>query len=205
MLAAWRAAEERLYPMIMVVPEAYERVVRLVGEATVELQLACPDLPSLVATAPGVADNVRRLAAANGFGEGLDFPLIAASACLMRYRQLESDTHRDQRRRLIAAAVEAGGDWVILAQGAAPTTWPPMPSATVEMHLASGRALEETTTIDEATGAPRFSLSEIQLDPSTGERGGDEPDGSGGREEFDDLSAWRAAIAAKRGMIGRSH
>lgn len=205
MLAAWRAAEERLYPMIMVVPEAYERVVRLVGEATVELQLACPDLASLVAASPGVADDVRRLAAANGFGEGLDFPLIAASACLMRYRQLEADTHRDQRRRLIAGAVEAGDDWVTLAQGTPPTTWPPMPSSTVEMHLASGRALEQTTTIDEATGAAHFALSEIPLDPSTGERGRDEPDESAGREEFDDLSAWRAAIAARREMIERSH
>jgi len=191
--------------MIMVIPEAYERVVRLVGEVTVELQLTCGDLPSLVAAAPAVADDVRRLAAANGFGEELDFPLIAASACLMRYRQLEADTHRDQRRRLIAGAVEAGREWVTLTQATAPTIWPPMPSATLEMHLPSGRALEQTTSVNLMTGAPRFGLAEIQLDPETGERQGGEADDPARSEEFENLQSWRSAVAARRQMIEQSH
>jgi hypothetical protein len=201
LLAEWRTAEDRLYPMVMVIPESYERVVRLVGATTVELQLACGDVGSLVAAAPDVAERVRRLASESGTTDRLDLPLIAAAACLMRYRQLEADTRRDQRRRRIADARESGATWVTLEHGAPPSSWPPMPSATVEMHLASGRSLEEMTTIDSSSGAAHFVLAEMVLDAETGELNSRRE----AQEEFDDLHRWRAAIAARRQMIEGSH
>jgi hypothetical protein len=201
LLAEWRAAEDRLYPMIMVIPESYERVVRLVGETTVELQLACGDLASLVDEAPRVADRVRRLADESLLGDKLDFALIGAAACLMRYRQLEAEMRREQRIRDIAAAAQAGATWVVLEEGSPPTTWPPMPSTTVEMHLASGRSLEQTIAVDSATGAPQFLLAEVLLDPRTGEP---QP-GDVAEEEFADLKEWRSAIAARRDKIEAGH
>jgi hypothetical protein len=208
LLAQWRAAEERLYPMVMVIPESYERVVRLVGETTVELQLACRDTATLVEEAPKVADRVRRLVADSGYGGQLDFALIGAAACLMRFRQLETETRREQRIRHIAAAVEGGEEWVVLERGTAPTTWPPLPSSTVEMHLASGRAMEHGVTMDEVTGAARFALAEVALDPATGERvAGEGSEGSEDEspEEFGDLQEWRAAIANRRCQIELRH
>jgi hypothetical protein len=201
LLAEWRMAEERLYPMVMVIPESYERVVRLVGETSVELQLSCRDITALVEEAPRVADRVRRLAVESGYHEQLDFALIGAAACLMRLRQLEVETRRQQRIRLIAAAAEAGQGWVVLEHGTPPTTWPPLPSTTVEMHLASGRALEQSITMDEATGAPRFGLAEVPLDPATGELA----PGEVSDEEFGDLHEWRAAIAWRRQEIELRH
>jgi hypothetical protein len=201
LLAQWRSAEDRLYPMVMVIPESYERVVRLVGATTVELQLACPDMGSLVAAAPDVAGRVRRLASESGTADRLDLPLIAAAACLMRYRQLEAETSRDQRRRRIADARASGTTWVTVHEGAPPSSWPPMPSATVEMHLASGWALEEMTTIDSSTGAAHFVLAEMQLDAETGELSSRRE----AQEEFDDLHQWQAAIAERRQMIEGSH
>lgn len=201
LLAEWRAAEDRLYPMIMVRPESYERVVRLVGETTVELQLACLDLPSLVDEAPRMAERVRRLADESALGGQLDFALIGAAACLMRYRQLEAEMHREQRIRQIRAAVAAGATWVVLERGTPPTTWPPMPTTTLEMHVASGRALEQTINIDGATGAPQFVLIEVELDPATGER----RPGDVVEEEFDDLNRWRSAIADRRHKIESDH
>jgi hypothetical protein len=216
LLSQWRAAEERLYPMVMVIPEGYERVVRLVGETTVELQLACPDVASLVAEAPRVPDRVRRLATDNGVGDGFDFDLMAAAACLLRFRLLDAELRRQQRIRRIAAAAESGARWVTLAEWTPPTTWPPMPSATVQMHVASGRALEATVTMDEATGAPQFGLAEVQLDPATGEpapvatrAGGEARGGAGGdaggeersQQDFADLQEWRAAIDSRRRQI----
>lgn len=199
LLAEWRAAEERLYPMVMVIPEAYERVVRLVGETTVELQLSTPDVASLVRAAPGVADHVRQLADARGYADNLDFPLIAGAACLMRYRQLQAETGRDQRRRTIEAAAEAGDPWVTLAEGRPPTTFPPMPSTTLEMHVASGRALEQTITMDDKTGAPVFLLAELQLDPTTGEVSG----AAVVEESFSDRQTWQEAIGSRRESIER--
>jgi hypothetical protein len=201
LLAEWRSAEDRLYPMIMVRPESYERVVRLVGETTVELQLACQDLASLVEESPRVADRVRRLADESVLGGHLDFALIGAAACLMRYRQLEAEMHREQRIRQIAAAVASGATWVVLERGAPPTSWPPMPTTTLEMHLASGWALEQTINIDGATGAPQFVLTEVELDPATGER----QRGDLSEEEFDDLNEWRVAIDERRHKIESGH
>jgi hypothetical protein len=200
-LAEWRLAEERLYPMVMVIPESYERVVRLVGATTVELQLTCPDLAALVAESSRVADRVRRLAAERGIAEDLDFALIGSAACLMRYRQIEAETHREQRIRLIATAVAADQRWVVLVQGVAPTSWPPLPSTTLEMHLASGRALEMTIAVDESSGAPRFGLAEVALVPATGERGPAEVT----EQAFSDLHEWRAAIADRRREIELGH
>jgi hypothetical protein len=50
MLGRWFRAEERLYPVAMVLPERYETVVRLVGRVTEQLRQSCPDIPSLVAS-----------------------------------------------------------------------------------------------------------------------------------------------------------
>jgi hypothetical protein len=201
LLAAWRAAEDRLYPMVMVVPENYERVVRLVGATTVELQLACSDLASLVDEAPRVADRVRRLATEAGMGDALEFELIASAACLLRYRQIQSQTHRQQRIRLIEEASATGKTWVTLEQGSAPTSWPPLPSTTVEMHLPTGRALELTTSMDESTGAARFRITEVSLDPGSGEPG----PGPVTEEAYADLHEWQAAIAARRLEIESGH
>ncbi len=205
LLAQWRSAEDRLYPMVMVIPENYERVVRLVGATTVELQLACPDLTALIDEAPRVAERVRRLAHESGSGDNLEFPLIASAACLMRYRQIQAETSRDQRIRQIAAAADAGDSWVVLEQGAPPTTWPPLPSTTVEMHLPSGRALEMSITMDEATGAPRFGLTEVLRDPGTGQSRAGEVAEQVSEQVFADLHQWRGAIADRRHEIDSGH
>lgn len=201
MLAQWRTAEDRLYPMVMVVPEGYERVVRLVGEATVELQLACRDLASLVDEAPRVPERVRRLADQAGLGDSLDFGMIGAAACLMRYRQLDAEARREQRIRKIAAAAGSGATWVVLAEGTPPTTWPPLPSTTLEMHLASGLALEQTITINAGTGDATFGLAEVPLDAETGER----RSGEVSETEFAELDQWREAVAQRRRDIELGH
>ena len=204
LLRQWRTAEERLYPMVMVLPEGYERVVRLVGEATVELQLTCPDVASLVAAAPAVPGLVKRLADQQGFGDGLDLPLIAAAACLMRYRLLAVEIARQQRIDRIAAAVESGATWVVLDEGGPLTAWPPLPSTTVEMHLASGRALEQSIELDPASGAPAYTVSEVALDARTGSPLADQPSVApvSGIDNADD---WRAAIARRRRLIEEEH
>ena len=89
-----------------------------------------------------------------------------------------------------------------LEQESPPTTWPPLPSTTLEMHLASGRALEQTINMDDATGAARFALAEVALDPATGERRPGEVRRGGVRRPD---RQWRAAIDRARRQIEFGH
>src|ERR1700737_1165752 len=79
LLAAWRTAEERLYPVVMVRPDLYQQVVGLVGHAADELRRSCPDVGSLVEAAPNLVDMIQRMASDDGqpLAE-LDVPLVAA-------------------------------------------------------------------------------------------------------------------------------
>jgi hypothetical protein len=197
LLAQWQSAEERLYPIVMVRPDQYEAAVRLVGRASGELERLCPDLASLVATALAVPEMVKQIASEDGLSlVGLDVGLIAGSACSMRYRQLLAAAVRQRRIDRIAAAAAAGQDWVVLEKGAPPTSWPPLPSTTLEMHLPSGRALQQITEVDMETGEPRFALRELTVDPQTGEP---EPDQTvSPLEYFGNVNDWREAIAVRR-------
>jgi hypothetical protein len=205
LLVQWQAAEQRLYPVVLVSPHVYERAVRLVGELTAEMERTCPDMDALVDRAPRLADRAGQLASVGeGSSAGLDLPLIAAAACAMRHRQLANEAGRLQRIDRIARASAARDGWVMVEQGGPPTTWPPLPSTTIEMHLGTGRALVETIEMDSETGARRFVLGELLLDRRTGE-----PLGPGAAvddvEHFDDVDAWHAAISDRRRAIGHTH
>ena len=92
LLFRWFQAEERLYPVAMVMPERYEAVVRLVGRVTEQLRASCPDLPSLVAADAEAVDIARRLADLDSTTMAdLDLPLIAGAACSIRYRELAAN------------------------------------------------------------------------------------------------------------------
>ena len=92
MLFRWFQAEERLYPVAMVMPERYEAVVRLVGRVAEQLRASCPDLPSLVAADGEAVDMARRLADFDPTTMAdLDLPLIGGAACSIRYRELAAN------------------------------------------------------------------------------------------------------------------
>ena len=92
MLFRWFQAEERLYPVAMVMPERYEAAVRLVGRLAEQLRASCPDLPSLVAADPDVRGMAERLAEFDpATAEDLDLGLVAGAACSIRYRELAAN------------------------------------------------------------------------------------------------------------------
>jgi hypothetical protein len=203
LLAQWQAAEERLYPVVLVSPHDYERAVRIVGELTADMEGTCPDMGALIDEAPRLAERAGELAnAGGGSSAGLDLPLIAAAACALRHRQLANEAGRLQRIDRIARARASEDEWVVVEQGGPPTTWPPLPSTTIEMHLASGRALVETIEMDGETGARLFLLGELFLDRRTGQplRPGPALDDEA---HFDDVDAWHAAISDRRRAVGR--
>ena len=92
MLFRWFQAEERLYPVAMVMPERYEIVVRLVGRVAEQLRASCPDLPSLVATDGEAVEIAKRLASFDpATAAELDMAMIAGAACSIRYRELAAN------------------------------------------------------------------------------------------------------------------
>jgi hypothetical protein len=69
------------------------------------------------------------------------------------------------------------------------------------MHVPSGAGLRQTLEADPNTGAPRYSLEVVPLDPSTGDRLPTPPDVVAVEESFDDPAEWLAAVERKRGQI----
>ena len=92
MLGRWFRAEERLYPVAMVMPERYETVVRLVGRVAEQLRASCHDLPSLVAADAEAVQIVERVASFDPtMADDIDLSLIAGAACSIRYRELAAN------------------------------------------------------------------------------------------------------------------
>src|SRR5689334_5333746 len=87
-VAHWRAAENRLYPVVMTRPDLYERSVRIVRAVADDLRSARDPQALLKAyerAADIVTDVVRRLEIPS---EEIDMGLVTGAAFSLRYREL---------------------------------------------------------------------------------------------------------------------
>jgi len=200
LLSDWKSAEERLYPVVMVRPDLYERSIRMV-RATADELAGCLDVGALVNAWGGAAEIVHRAATEAGFDlEGLDAGLIAGAAFSMKYRELAAATSRAERLQRIRTAAEAGEPWVRVEEIGSKETAGMVPWTWVEMHVPTGAGLRQTLEADPMTGAPLYSLEVVPLDPATGDRLPVPPDVVS-VEEFNDSTEWMSAVEAKRGQI----
>jgi hypothetical protein len=200
LLSDWKSAEERLYPVVMVRPDLYERSIRMV-RATADELAGCLDVGALVNAWGGAAEIVHRAATEAGFDlEGLDAGLIAGAAFSMKYRELAAATSRAERLQRIRTAAEAGEPWVRVEEIGSKETAGMVPWTWVEMHVPTGAGLRQTLEADPMTGAPLYSLEVVPLDPATGDRLPVPPDVVS-VEEFNDPTEWMAAVEAKRAQI----
>ena len=96
-LMRWFQAEERLYPVAMVMPERYESAVRLVGRLAEQLRASSPDLAALVQADKDkevVAMAKRVVEYDPQMATDLDLSLVAEAACSIRYRELAANRAR---------------------------------------------------------------------------------------------------------------
>jgi hypothetical protein len=185
----------------MVRPDLYERSVRLVRVVADELA-GCLDMPALVEAWGGAAEIVHRAATEAGLDlEGVDAGLIAGAGFSMRYRELAAGLAVTERLNRIRAAREAGEAWVRVEEIGSKETAGMMPWTWVDMHVASGAGLRQTMEADQTTGAPRYSLEVIALDPASGDRRPVPADVVAVEESFGDPTEWMAAVEAKRAQI----
>jgi hypothetical protein len=173
----WRDAENRLYPIVMVRPDLYERSITLVRETVDELR-DVTTVEELVAADTGSEGLIVRILRRRGLpADELDLGLIAGAAFAVRHAELGATAARARSTARIAAARERGDEWVLLHEtqqrmaGAAPTP----PYHRLEMRLADGLGLHLYVSPDPSTARPVYGLETVLLDAETGEWLGDAP------------------------------
>jgi hypothetical protein len=203
-LGEWQSAEERLYPVVMVRPDLYQRSVELVRAVADELR-SCIDVPGLVAAWADAADIVYRASSVALLPlADLDHGLLAGAAFMLRYRELAWPAARQDRTNRVRQAAERGDAWVQVDETGSKEMAGMMPWTWVEMHVPTGAGLRQTIEADPDTGAPRYRLEVVRLDRQTG----DPLPGTAGpsmEESFDDRAEWMAAVEARRRHIDANH
>jgi hypothetical protein len=192
----WRTAEERLYPVVMVRPDLYERYISVVRAVADELR-AYRTLDELVAAYDRGAELTARVVRAQIIStEGMDLGLVAGAAFSLRHREVAEEANRDEAVRRIRAAREAGDDWTIVyeTRGASEPVVPPY--RRLEMRLGDGVALHIFVEVDPESGGPLFGVEPVQLDPQTGDWVTDAA--LGPRATFRDQESWRAHVDEMR-------
>lgn len=198
-LHRWRQGEERLYPIVMVRPDLYERCAVLVRSIADSLE-GVPDTDALVATyrlGDTSTDFARADVVPDDVPQEIDRDLVRDAAYQHRARALAMRAPAEEAERLIRKArADGDGTVVIWSQGEnerAPGY------RRVEMSVATGHAVISLTELDADTFEPVFVVEGHRLDPDTGESAGDQPFSP--RREFTGPEEWRTAIDALRRSV----
>jgi hypothetical protein len=170
-LLRWRAAEEQLYPVVMVRPDLYQRSIELVRSVADELKAFTTPAALLEGfdRAAEIAAEVIRRESLEREMEGVDLGLATTAAFSLRYRELVGEVARGQAIERIRAARERGDAWVVLHESGALDRAPAVPYRRLEMHLATGSGLHLYVQQDPETAAPVYGVEPVQLDPQTGD------------------------------------
>lgn len=190
LVAGWQAAEERLYPVVMVRPELYERYLSLVRAVADSLR----DVGTVGALARRfrtgdsiMATTVERTGIAT---EGMDLGLAAGAAFCLRYREILAETGRRDALRRIEEARARGEPWVIVHET---DRFGDALYRRLELHLPSGAGLHAFVELDAETGGRIYCLEALPLDPRTGSHLEELPP-IAPRRTYVDEDDWRSAV-----------
>jgi hypothetical protein len=194
LLTRWRAAEAKLYPMVVVSPHQYEVNLRLVRAMTDDLSdiTTVDDLITAYEhRADRLAEAVDRL---NVVAPSAEVGSLVADAAFQgRHRELTSENQQTDVVRRIAAA-GAGPAWVLLGEFGDDAAGVGTGFRRIEMRVPDGLGMHSYIDIDATTFLPLCGIEILQLDPATGEYAGTHARPE--RREFTDREEWLAAIAA---------
>lgn len=194
LLAQWRSAESKLYPMVVVNPHQYEANLELVRAMTDDLSEVATTEDLVTAYENGsdlLAAAVERVGAT---APRADIgPLLIDAAFQGRYRDLPGERQQAEAARRIAEAGK-GPAWVLLGESGDDGPGAATGFRRIEMHVPDGFGIHSYTDIDATTFLPLYGIETLPLDPATGEYGGH--DARPERREFTDRAEWLAALAA---------
>ncbi len=201
LIAGWRAAEARLYPLVMAQPELYELYVAVVR--AVADHLGSARTPQQLAEAfGGRAAILEAVVASHGFAtDELDLELVAEAAFSLRYREVVTEVHREDAIRRVREAGRAGLPWVVLRETAGAAGPFAAPYDRLEMHVSSGVGVHAFVELGPEMDRPRFGVEVVQLDPRTGDPVSDTAPPAELRT-FADENHWQEAIEELRRRLG---
>jgi len=201
LVAGWRAAEARLYPLVMAQPELYERYLAVVRAVADDLRSA--RTPEQLAEAfGGRAAILESVVASKGFAsEGLDLELVAQAAFGLRYQEVVMEVQREDAFRRVREAGRAGLPWVVLHETAGAAGPFAAPYDRLEMHVPSGVGIHAFVELGPEMDRPRFGVEVLKLDPRTGDRVSDKGPPAELRT-YRDRDGWQEAIEEVRRRIG---
>jgi hypothetical protein len=198
-IAAWRRAEARVYPSVMVNAELYQQYIGVVRAVAEELRDVRGE-DDLVAAWHERRDVVKEVVARSAppmLGL-MDKEAIRDAAFCHRHREIT----REQGKALAAERLERarrdGAAWVVLFDDVTP-----LGSHRLEMHVASGRARHAASELPLDATRPKFTLEVVHLDPRDGawllDKAPAMPE-----QTFDTREEWEARIEQARTLFGRS-
>jgi hypothetical protein len=196
---AWRRAEGRVYPSVMINADLYQQYIGVVRAVAEELQDVRTE-DDLVTAWYERRDVVREVVSRSAppMLALMDQGAIRDAAFCHRHREIT----REQGKAIAAARLEearrTGAEWVVLFEDVTP-----LGSQRLEMHVASGRALHVASELPLDASRPKFTLEVVHLDPRDGAWLLDKPPAMP-EQTYDTREEWEARIEQARSQFGRS-
>jgi hypothetical protein len=198
-IAAWRRAEARVYPSVMVNAELYQQYIGVVRAVAEELRDVHTE-DDLVAAWRERRDLVRAAVSRSAppMLALMDQDSIRDAAFCHRHREITREQGKALAAERLERARREGAEWVVLFEDVTP-----IGSHRLEMHVASGRALHAASELPLDATRPKFTLEVVHLDPRDGAWLLDEPPAMP-EQTFDTREEWEARIEQARSQFGRS-
>jgi hypothetical protein len=197
-IAAWRRAESRVYPTVMVNPAVYEQYLTMVRAVADELADVRTDTDLVTAwherrdvAAAVVARHAPSMRAM------MDLGALRDAAFCHRHREITRARGRELASARLAEAIRANAEWVVLFEDVTP-----FGSHRLDMHVRSGRALHASSRMDLDGTRAVYELEAVQLDPRTGTWLLDEPPLMP-KQTFSSHEEWDARVGQARDRFGK--
>jgi hypothetical protein len=197
-IAAWRRAEARVYPSVMINADLYRDYIGVV-RAVAELLSDVRTEDDLVDAWEERGDLVQEAIARDrppmlGL---MDLGAVRDAAFCHRHRDLTREQGKVLAAQRLERARSEGAEWVVLFEDVTP-----LGSHRLEMHVASGRALHASSELPLDASRPKFTLEVVQLDPGDGAWLLDRPPLMPA-QSYDTREEWEARIDQARSRFGR--
>ncbi len=198
-IAAWRRAEARVYPSVMVNAELYQQYIGVVRAVADELADVRTE-DDLVLAWHERRDLVRAVVSRSAppMLALMDQGSIRDAAFCHRHREITREQGKALAAERLERARRQGAEWVVLFDDVTP-----LGSHRLEMHVASGRALHAASELPLDATRPKFTLEVVHLDPRDGAWLLDKPPAMP-EQTFDTREEWTARIEQARSRFGRS-
>jgi hypothetical protein len=197
-IAAWRRAEARVYPSVMVNAALYEQYIGVVRAVADELRDVRTE-DALVEAWRERRDVVQAVVSRSAppMLALMDLDAVRDAAFCHRHREITREQGKELARARLERARRDGAEWVVLFEDVTP-----LGSQRLEMHVASGRALHAAAELPLDSGRPKFTLEVVQLDPADGAWLLDKPPVMT-TQTFDTREEWEARMSQARSRFGR--